>query len=389
MPRFTISDENNNTTEYLTPIQGDNRYFNTDRVEKLQNDLDMNDKRILNPSEDSDIITKSEAVKLESKITKSLDEKLNENKLLIQANQKNIQDSFDTIRRNKANVDLTNIWMDEFNKKVLAVPGISNINQISDKIDKTEVIRDYVTKASFILSESTILGNQIETNKLVNSYTGSVDNYASKTDINTMETEVNKKLSNKINKNVEINMSLNKIINLKTPTSDSDAVNKQYVEQMFLSKSIIKLYTGTLFKNASYQKILTWNLNTIIPIKFLIEKTAGQWFEINSTDIISQAIYFTDTTEKLQNIRMYLDYRQNGLFFRCPSIIPSDWTGNFKFYCLTLANINVTTVIPSIIPDSQIKKVQGAYGLHGGVSTEDKLVQLDESVYNRLINNSK
>ncbi len=205
-----------------------------------------------------------------------------------------------------------------------------------------------------------------------------------------METEVNRKLSNKINKNVEIDMSLNKIINLKTPTSDSDAVNKQYVEQMFLSKSIIKLYTGTLFKNASYQIILTWNLNTIIPIKFLIEKTAGQWFEINSTDIISQAIYFTDTTENLQSIRMYLDYRQNGLFFRCPSIIPSDWTGNFKFYCLTLTNINITTITPTTIPESRIQKVQeGPYGLHGGVYSVDKLVQLDERAYNRLISNSK
>ena len=72
MPRFQISENNETTNNYLTPIQGDNRYFNMNNEEQLETDLNLGNNKIINVSDESDIVTKLEAEKQYAKPIREL-----------------------------------------------------------------------------------------------------------------------------------------------------------------------------------------------------------------------------------------------------------------------------------------------------------------------------
>ena len=125
MPRFQIGNDNNEKTEYITPIQGDNRYLNQNYPEKLNFDLDMNDKKILNPSDDSDIITSSVAEKL---FAKPIRELIRDNKELVQDNKIVIDNIRDDITKNDRKLNAINSQITD---------DINEINtKLSSKVDK-------------------------------------------------------------------------------------------------------------------------------------------------------------------------------------------------------------------------------------------------------------
>ena len=247
----------------------DARYINQNYPEKLNFDLDLNQNKILNASSDSDILTKQEAGKLESKINKSIVDKIDDNKKMIQDNKKFIEENYYTkneidkdleryLEINNASMEnniISNIKdgvneKDAINKSQLdkakqsfdlSLSSKIDLTSLSSKIDKTEVERDYLTKASFTLSESAILNNQSQTNNSINDLTSA--------------------MNNKIDKNTDINLGLHKIRNLENGSLDLDSVNKGYIDQLIKEKcklvselnqaevNLLKTHTQKLIKD--------------------------------------------------------------------------------------------------------------------------------------------
>ena len=129
MPRFQISDNNETTNNYLTPMQGDNRYYNMQQDEKLQKDLDINGNKILNPSDDSDVITKTQA---EITYAKPLRELIVSNKQLVIDNKLVLDNLHEDVDKNDRKVNSINSQL---------TTDISEINEtLSSKIDKSVAV---------------------------------------------------------------------------------------------------------------------------------------------------------------------------------------------------------------------------------------------------------
>ncbi len=82
-PVFHIGNNDNENTDsntYLTHAAADVKYYNINQVEKLENDLNLGNNKIINVNSESDVITKTEA---EITYAKPLRELIASNKKLL------------------------------------------------------------------------------------------------------------------------------------------------------------------------------------------------------------------------------------------------------------------------------------------------------------------
>ncbi len=265
----------NNNHQQSKEVDLDSKYINQNYPEKLNFDLDLNQNNILNIGEKSEIITKTEAIKLESKINKSIEDSIADNKRMIQDNKQLVLDNKKYIEDNfytktqidsslSSKIDLVSL-SSKIDKTEVENNYVSKTylnTSLSSKIDRTsylasedlqnrkitDIENNYLTKASFTLSESSILNNHSQTNTSINDITST--------------------LNNKIDKHSDINLSLHKIRNLENGTLDLDVMNKSYIDNLVKEKCklVTELYLAdiALLKKQTETQInnLTAALNT-------------------------------------------------------------------------------------------------------------------------------
>ncbi len=167
MPRFQITDDSNNEkTDYLTPFQADNRYYNILEEEKLQKTLDAGNNKILNVNEDSDIITKTVA---EKSFATPIREIIADNKIIIAGIRESIAEIKSTylttadfrLTESATNASISRLT-EEINHRMSGIndrlaDDIIDINtQLSNlstsKVNSADLSQTYLTKAAYTLS---------------------------------------------------------------------------------------------------------------------------------------------------------------------------------------------------------------------------------------------